>query len=323
MTGVPTTGVPAAGEPTAPGPPPAPAGQGDGFGPGAGGVTPRPARFTDVVRSEWTKLRSVRSTWITLAVIVVVSVGIGALIGFGVGSHFHRAEGVERFSFDPVATGFGGLVLSELAVGVLGVLVISNEYTTGMIRTTFQAAPRRGQVLAAKALVFTAVILVLGEVLSFATFFVSQAMLKAGPAPYATIGGHIVGGYDPGSAGVLRAVIGGGLYLAAIGLLALAIGSLIRHTAGGVAAFVGLVFVIPIVGEALPDSWRKPIEEYLPTSIGGQGAGPQILTVNRIPNVRGLDLTPHLAPWPGFALLCGYTAVALAAAYILLKRRDA
>ncbi len=312
MTEIPTAPPPSA--PTGPapstGPPP---------GPGLDGRSgPRPARFADVVRSEWTKLRTVRSTWITLLIMVVVTVGLGALIAFGFAHRFNHRDLSERVQFDPVSTGFSGLFLSQLAVGVLGVLVITNEYTTGMIRTTFQAVPRRGQVLAAKGLVFTAVILVLGEVSSFATFFVVQPILKAGPAPYATIGGQLVGGFDPGPAGVLRAVIGGGLYLAATGLLALAIGCLIRHTAGAVASIVGLLFVLPLVAQALPDSWRNPIEEYLPS-----GAGQQVLSVMRIPNIRGVTLTPHLSPWTGFAVLCAYVVVALGFAFWLLNRRDA
>jgi ABC-2 type transport system permease protein len=231
---------------------------------------------------------------------VIVTIGLGAVIAYGEASHYARMDFTERLRFDPVMTGFFGIFLSQLAACTLGVLVVSNEYSSGMIRTTFQATPRRTRVLAAKAIVFTTVILVLGEISSFAAFFIVQPILKAGPAPYTTIS----------QPGVLRAVFGAGLYLAATGLLALAIGSLIRHTAGGIAAIVGLLWVLPLVAQALPATWRNPIEEYLPS-----GAGQQVVATIS---------TPHtMAPWTGFGLLCVYVAVALLGAFVLLVKRDA
>jgi ABC-2 type transport system permease protein len=297
VTNVPTTNVPPQ---AAPAVTPHPGVDGAGRPAHAWGRVPRPANFGDSLRAEWTKLRSVRSTWITLVLMVVVTIGLGALIAYGEASHYSRMGLEDRLRFDPVMTGFFGIFLSQLAACTLGVLVISNEYTSGMIRTTFQAVPRRTRVLAAKAVVYTAVILVLGEISSFATFFVVQPILKAGPAPYTTIS----------QPGVLRAVFGAGLYLAATGLLALAIGALVRHTAGGIASIVGLLWVLPLVGQALPASWRNPIEEYLPS-----GAGQQIVST---------ITTPHtMAPWTGFGVLCLYVVGAMIAAFALLVKRDA
>lgn len=267
---------------------------------GRPGPEPRPARFSDVVRSEWTKLRTVRSTYFTLGVAVLLSVGLGALIGLAVASNYHSMSPSDKLTFDPTSVSFFGMSLGQLAIGVLGILVITSEYGTGMIRTTLQAMPRRGWVLGAKALVFAAATVVVGEILSFAAFFIVQPILKGGPAPHASLG----------QPHVLRAVIGAGLYLAVTGLLALGIGAIVRNTAVSITVMVALYFVFPIVSNAFPSSIQNPLQEYLPT-----GAGQQVATVVR---------TAHtLAPWAGFGVMCAYAAVALLAAYALMRRRDA
>ncbi len=260
----------------------------------------RPARFTDVVRSEWTKMRTVRSTYFSLGAAVVATVGIGALIALAVGSHYHQSSPSDRLTFDPTSVSFFGLVFGQLAIGVFGILTVTSEYGSGMIRTTLQAMPRRGWVLGAKAVVFVAITVVIGEISSFVAFFVVQPILKGGPAPYAMIG----------QAHVLRAVFGAGLYVTAIGLLALGIGALLRNTAVSITVMVALYFVLPGVANALPSSIAQPVHEYLPT-----GAGQQVASV--------LHQAHTLSPWVGFAVLCGYAAAALAVAYALLRRRDA
>ena len=173
----------------------------------------RPATFGDVLRSEWTKLRSVRSTFWALAVTVV-----------------------------------------------LGVLCISSEYSSGMIRASLIAVPKRGRVLAAKSLVFAGVTFVVGEVTCFTAFFAGQALIS-GHAPHAALG-------DPG---VARAVAGGGLYLAALAVLSVAAGTLLRHPAAAIAAMIAVLLVLPAIAQALPDSWRNPVTEFWPTQAGNAG----------------------------------------------------
>lgn len=267
---------------------------------GRPGSEPRPARFGDVVRSEWTKLRTVRSTYFSLGAAILLTVGLGALIALAVASHYSSMAPSDRLTFDPTSVSFYGMSFGQLAIGVLGVLVLTSEYSTGMIRTSLQAMPRRGWLLGAKALVFGAVVLVIGEILAFAAFFVIQPILKGGPAPYATLG----------QPDVLRAVFGAGLYLTVTGLLALAIGALIRHTAGAITIVVALYFVLPGVSNALPTSIQRPVQEYLPTM-----AGQQVATVVPQPHMLG--------PWTGLGVMCLYAVVLLGAAYLLLQRRDA
>jgi ABC-2 type transport system permease protein len=257
------------------------------------------ATFADAARSEWIKLTSVRSTWITLALTVALGVGIGALISYLAGSHYSSMNLSDKLTWDPTAVSFFALTIAQLAVAVLGVMIVTSEYSSGMIRVSLAAVPRRSRFLASKAVVFTAVALVVGEVTAFAAFLVGQAVIGTN-APHTDLGAH----------GVLRAVIGAGLYLALIGLLATAIGTLVRSTAAGISAIVALLFVLPGVVQALPSSWSNPITEYWPTQAGGQ-----IFVLHRDAHT--------LAPWSGFGVLVGFTAIVLAAATYALNRRDA
>jgi ABC-type transport system involved in multi-copper enzyme maturation permease subunit len=185
-----------------------------------------------------------------------------------------------------------------LLLGILGILVMSGEYATGTIRATLAAAPRRPMVLAAKVLVFGAVTLVAAEVTAFAGFFLGQALLTS-PAPHATLS----------SPGALRAVAGIGLFLCVVGLLALGIAVLVRHTAAAISAYVGVILVLPILVSALPGSLQHQIERLLPLEIGS------VMINNSAPDAFG--------PWTGFVILCGYTAVILVLGAVLLVRRDA
>jgi ABC-2 type transport system permease protein len=260
----------------------------------------RPYRFSDVVRSEWTKLRTVRSTWFTLLATVVIVVGLGALIGQGVGSHYHKLGESDKLTFDPTSTSFFSLLFGQLAIAVLAVLMISSEYGTGLIRTSLQAVPRRSWFLGAKVVVFTAVALVTGEILSFGTYFVVQPLLKAGPAPSSTLS----------QPHVLRAVIGAGLYLTVSGLLSLGLAAIIRHTAAAITVVVAVYFVLPGVSNALPSNWEHTVQKLLPT-----GAGAQIFSVIHQPH--------YFTAWVGFFVMCGYAAILLIIAAIALNRRDA
>jgi ABC-2 type transport system permease protein len=253
----------------------------------------------DVARSEFLKLRSVPSTFWTLALTVVSNVVFAALAGAFIAG---RLSAADRGKVDGIQLALAGLHLSQVAIGVLGVLVMTSEYGTGMARVTFAAVPRRQVVLAVKATVFAATALVVGTASSFAAYVVFQAFLSgSGTAMKSSIG-------DPG---VARAVTGGGLYLAVLGLLGLGLGAVIRAGAGAIATLFGLMFVPAILLELLPDSWRTTVGPYLPMQ-----AGSQIFVAAR----REPD---SLGTWTGFGVFCLYAVVALTAGFILIQRRDA
>lgn len=269
-------------------------------------AAPRVNRVTSfgyLLLSEWTKIRTVRSTIWTLIVFVVVSVGLTALFALvivatwtGKGSASRHASVIS----DPVSTLLGtGVSLGQLAVCVLGVLVMTTEYSTGVIRASLLAVPRRLPMLAAKATVFAALILVVGEVVTFGSFFVGAAILHS----------HVT--VTLGDPGVARAVIGTGLVLAVLGVFALAIGTLVRHTAGAIATVIGVVLVLPILSGLLPGNWGAHVNAYLPEQAGGL-----IVQAHRHQG----DL---LSAWQGFGVFCIWTAILLALAGYLLRRRDA
>ena len=261
--------------------------------------------FGNVLRSEWTKLRSVRSTYWTLLAAVITTVGLSALISAIYVSQYGTMKAADKLNFDPTSFSLNGVFLAQLAIGVLGVLIITSEYSTGAIRSTFAAVPQRRTVLAAKATVFSGVTLVVGLVSCFAAFFVGQAILSS-----QGIQAHI------GDPGVLRAVAGSGVYLAVLGLLALGIGTLIRHSAGAISALFGLVLVLPVLVQALPSSWSDVIAKYLPSN-AGQAISQ---TGNAGPHPRGGLM---LSPWAGLGVFALYADVALAFAAVALRRRDA
>ncbi|HLI72477.1 MAG TPA: ABC transporter permease [Acidimicrobiales bacterium] len=255
------------------------------------------------LRSEWAKLRTVRSTTWSLAVTVVLVIGIGILASAATASRFRTGK-VDRLFFDPTSVSLTGYFVGQLALGVLGVLTVSAEYGTGSIRSTFAAIPRRPLVLLAKVLVFGAVALVVAEVVSFAAFFIGQALLS-GSAPTASLA----------QPGVVRAVAGGGLYLTVLGLLALGLAAIIRHTAAAITTFVGVLLIVPLVVSAFPASIGHPIGKYLPLVMG------EAMTATT-PRGAHADFLPSFAPWTGFALLCAYAAGALVIGGIAMVRRD-
>lgn len=255
--------------------------------------------FTANVRAEWTKLRSVRSTMWTLLATVGVAVGFGALVGVSQMSSWDDLDPAEKLRFDPTFFSLSGLWLAQLAVGVLGVLLVSSEYATGQIRATFGATPQRATVVAAKAVAFSGVVLVVGSLSSFAAFFVGQAIFATKDLGVAIT--------DPG---VLRAVAGGGLYLAAVGLLGLGLGTILRRTAGAVAALVGVLVLAPLVSGFLPASFQESIGKFFPAQ-----AGMAVFSV--APDPRSLT------PWTGYGALLGYVALTLVIGTVLLTRRDA
>ena len=259
----------------------------------------RAATFGDVLRSEWTKLRSVRSTFWALTVTVVLGIALGAVISAAAAHGYARSSASGKLSWDPTAVSLDGMAIASLAIAVLGVLCVSSEYSSGMIRTSLTAVPKRGRVLAAKSLVFAAVTFVVGEATSFAAFFAGQALIS-GHAPHAALG-------DPG---VARAVAGAGLYLTVLAVLSVAAGTLLRHPAAAITCVNAVLFVLPAIAQALPDSWRNPVTEFWPTQAGGQ--------------LTSVYHSVHtLGPWPGFGVMCLFVAIVYAIAWTLLDRRDA
>lgn len=261
--------------------------------PGAAVTLPR------VLRSEWVKLRSLRSTWFSLGAALIVAIGLALLFGLLRGQEIASHGGAASVpDFDPTQMSLRGLFLAQLAVGVLGVLFITGEYATGMIRASLTAVPHRWPVLLAKAVVLAVVTFIVCTVGSLAAFLVGQAGLNAN---------HL--GVGLGSAHALRAVIGGGLYLTAVALLALGCGVAIRSTGGAIAALFGLLLVLPILGQALPSSWAK-VNEYLPMN-----AGMQIMRTRTDP--------ASLGPWTGIGVLALWALAALVVGFVVLERRDA
>ena len=252
--------------------------------------------FRTVAAMEWRKLRTVRSTWYILAFFAVSMIGVAVLALSHEG--YARMSAADRASFDPTHDSLIiGLVLGQLLTGTLGVLTITAEFSSGMIRATFAAAPRRGIVLGAKAAVLGAVTLAAGEITAFAAFLAGQAALQA-PAPQATLG-------EPG---VLRAVLAAGAYPALIALIGLGIGAVVRHTAGAICALVGVLFVLPLL--FITPALQNAGQNFLPHPMANV-----LTSVTPVPGA----LPPGLI----FALLCGYAAAALVAGAWALTRRDA
>jgi ABC-2 type transport system permease protein len=255
--------------------------------------------LTASLRSEWIKLRTVQSTVWSLLVTIALTVGLGALFCSARVARWDRLPPAEQLRFDPTSFSLNGVFLAQLAIGVLGVLVITSEYGTGQIRATFGATPQRLVVLAAKVVVFAIVAFVVGLVASSAAFLIGQSIL-AGKHASASLG-------DPG---VLRAVLGCALYLSLLGVFAIGIGTILRRTAGAIAALVTVLLILPILANFLPDPWGPDISKYLP----GQ-AGNSMFRVVAMPD--------RLSPGAGLVVLTAYAIGSVVIAAVLLSRRDA
>jgi len=264
----------------------------------------RPAGFSHLLLAEWTKIRSVRSTVWSLIIYVLLTIGISALLCWLTVHAIQTGRAPRRGSallLDPASFILGtGLGFGQLAIAVLGVLVMTTEYSTGVIRASLLAVPRRLTMLVAKCVVFAALIFVVAEIVSFCSFLIGAAIVR--PETVVSLN----------QPDVTRAVIGTGLYLTVLGLFALAIGALIRHTAGGIAIVIGLVLVVgPLLGLLDPYGWGKHVHSWFPTTAGGF-----------ITSVQPEDFQT-LSPWQGFGVFCGWTALLLVIGGYLLRRRDA
>jgi hypothetical protein len=265
-------------------------------------IVGRHLRVSSTLKSEWIKLRTVRSTMWSLVTMAVITVGLAVIAGLTISGRWNSMSPGERLSFDPTSVTLTGLVFGQLVIGVLGVLAMSAEYGTGTIRATLAAVPHRPMVLATKSAIFAAVALVVGEALSFIAFLVGQAVLRS-PAPHASLS----------QPGVLRAVVGGGLVIPVLGLFALGLATIIRHTAGAISAFVGTLLVLPLLVQALPSSIGHPIAKFLPLQIS------EIMTSVK----HSVGQSQALSPWMGFGVLCAYAIGALVIGGVLMARRDA
>jgi ABC-2 type transport system permease protein len=286
------------------------------------------AGLAGTIRSEFTKLRSVRSTYWTIAAMIIVSVGFAAIAGFAIANNLHNNP-ANKAGMDATQASLGGFFeLGQLIIAVLGALTITSEYSTGMIRTSLTAMPRRGTIYAAKLLVFSTVTLVVSLITSFIAFFVGQAAMSGsgvsaslfhsvtipanavqnGPPNNVTFSGTIV--ISPGT--VLTAIIGTALFVTVVALIAFGLGSIIRHTAGAITSAIGLMFIIPVIVQLLPDTWRWDIVRFFPDAAG------------RVLSVTVGQHNPHLwSAWPQFGVTLVYAAVLLGVGAYLFRKRDA
>jgi len=252
-----------------------------------------------ILLSEWTKLRSVRSTKWSLGVGFLLTIAFPVLFAVVTRTHWGSMSPQDRADRHPLDIALAGVNVAQLAIAVLGVLLISAEYSTGSIRSTFTAVPKRLPVLWAKLIDYAGVSLALIVPAVLVSFFASQAILH-------NIGQLHISFTDPG---VARSVIGGAIYVMLVGIFALAMGAIVRNTAGGIAAFAAIFFVLPPLMFVLPTSWNNAISQYLPSEAGRQ--------------LFALQHAPHtLTPLAGGLIFAAYCAAAIAIAAVLLVRRD-
>jgi ABC-2 type transport system permease protein len=280
-----------------------------------------------VLASEWTKFRSVRSTVWTLLVGLVLMLGLAALVTALQGSRYHSFTPADKAMFTPIGSSLSGVLFAQLAIGVLGVLFVTGEYSTGMIRATLSAVPKRVPVWLAKISVFAVVTFVITLAAAFVAFFGGQAALSGYQFQGAIFhgpGGSIDVISGPGSGGALhslgvsishpgslRAIFGAALFMLGVGLLGLGCGFIIRNTGGAIAALFGLLLVLPLLAQALPSSLQQHVSKFLPLLAGTAGMN----TAN-----PGTD---QLAPWAGLGVFAIYVVVALGIGLVVLRRRDA
>ncbi len=293
------------------------------------------AGLRGVIASEFTKLRSVRSTYWTIAALIITSVGVAAIIGFGASSSIHN-QPWNKAGTDATQLSLGFFFeIGQLIIAVIGAMIITSEYSTGMIRTSLTAMPRRGTVYLGKLIVLTSVTLVVSLVTSFISFFVGQAVLSGagvsaslfhtttvpanvnmspgpagpgnGPPNYTFVGTDVIH-----ASTVLTAVVGTALFVTVVALIAFGLGAIIRHTAGAITSTIGLMFVLSIIIQLLPDNWRWDIMRFFPDAAG------RVISVTIGPD------NPHLwSAWPQFLVTVIWAVVLVGAGGYLFRKRDA
>jgi len=259
--------------------------------------------FSVTLRSEWTKLASLRGTWIKLAIAFVLSVGLTALLALIIGATWDDASAADRAQHDPAGIGLFGSLFSMIVFAVIGATAVTSEYGSGMMRVTLTATPRRGRVLAAKVAVVAAVTLVAGLVTATATFLLAQAVFASYGVPSASLG----------DVDALRTVLGDAGLTPVLPVIAVALGFATRSTAGAVTSVLAVVFTPWILGGVLPAWWRENVLDYLP------GAASEAITSGHLENATDGLLAPGLAA----LVLAAWLAAFLGAAWLALERRDA
>lgn len=259
--------------------------------------------FASFARAEWIKLRTVRSTGYSLAFALVIALGVSAIACQRLVAELTGVTGRQRVDLlqgiDGSSRSLVGNVVAQLAIGALGVLVVTSEFGTGMVRASLCAMPQRLRWIAAKLVVFGAVAFLAGQLLTFSSFGLGQAILSIQHA-----------GLSIGDPGALRTVFATGLYIALVGVAGAAFGVIVKHTAGALVSLIAALFVLPAIVSAFSQPLQGQIMRFLPANIGEQAA-----TIDRLPD--------HFAPWVGIALMAGYVAVLLTIGCVLLQRRDA
>jgi ABC-2 type transport system permease protein len=288
------------------------------------------AGLKGALASEFTKLRSVRSTYWTLGALFFVSVGLGIAITAGTAANFANNPG-NKAGFDATQASLGAFFeLGQLIIAVLGAMVITSEYSTGMVRTSLTAQPRRGVVYAAKAIVFTAVTLVISLVTAFIAFFVGQAIysskgVSASLFHTVTIPANANVNCTPNgctatfsgtdvitASTAATAIIGTALFVTIVALIAFGVGSIVRHTAGAIAIVIALLFIVPILEQTLPNDWRWDIMRFLPDA------------ATRVISVTVGGVNPHLwSAWPQLGVTALWAAVLVGIGAYLFRTRDA
>ncbi|MFD7975687.1 ABC transporter permease [Streptomyces sp. NPDC059071] len=258
------------------------------------------AAASAVLQSEWTKIRTVSSTVWTLASALLVTVAMSAALCALMASEFDNLKEIERATFDPTFLSFSGMMLGQLAMVVFGVLVVGTEYSSGMIRTSLAAVPQRASFLFSKIAVAGALALLVGLATSFLSFFLGQALL----------GEHRT---TLGADNVLRAVIGGGLYMGLIAIFSMGVAAMLRSSMLSLGILVPFFFLISQILSAVPKA--KEVARYFPDQ-----AGSKIMQV--LPDAMGTEKAPY-GPWGGLGIMLVWVAAALAGGYLVLKRRDA
>lgn len=261
-------------------------------------------QWRSFVTAEWIKLRTLRSTLYTLAVAAIAAIGISAFAcqrlaaELGGGTAPLKADGSVG-GIDGISRSLIGGVAAQLAIGALGVIVVTGEVGTGMIRASLAAMPQRGRWVAAKLTVFGLVALAVGQLLTFTSFGVGQAILSVQN-----------GGASLTDPGALRSVVATGLYISLVGLLGAGFGLIVKHTAGALSSLLGVLFVLPAIAGALPVHLQNAMLRFLPETIGEQAATPY-------------QLPDHFPAWGGIGLMVGYVAGLVAIGVVLTQRRDA
>lgn len=257
-----------------------------------------------VVRSEWIKFRSVRSTVIGTLIMLILTIGIGLLIGLAVKGHLASMNPVERASLDPIQLATGGILFAQFAVGVIGALVITAEFSSTSIRTTLAAVPNRLQLITAKGIVLSSVLFVVGEIACFIAYF-DGALIFHGT----------IAALPPLTQGrILQAVVLGGVYLTLMGLFGFGLGLILRQSAGSISTYTSLLLILPILVFLLPSSWQNTITRYEPSVLGQA-----MRSTTGV--VRGG--TPVFSTWASVAILVAYCVVVMGAGVVLMQRRDA